>query len=144
MHIYLFVTIAGLGLLFAVFYKMPKLNQVTALCVAVSLFPPISGDYTLLELYLPFGAFLVFLTREVATGKATFPYSSMLSLAVIYALLFSPLTLFMIFAGDAKLLLLLALLVIVARSPMPSAHFGDPADQPSTPKWHAIATAPEP
>jgi hypothetical protein len=142
MHIYLFVAIAGLGILFTVFYKMPVLNQVTALCVAVSLIPPVSADYTLLELYLPFAAFVVFLTREVAVGKATFSYASMLSFAVIYALLFSPLTLLMIYAGDAKLLLLLALLVVAARSPMPSAYFGDPADERMTAKWHTIATAP--
>jgi hypothetical protein len=125
-RVYPFVAISGLGLLFAVFYKMPVLNQVTALCVAVSLIPPVSSDYTLLQLYLPFGAFLVYLTREVAIGKAIFPYSSMLALAVIYALLFSPLTFLMIYAGDAKLLLLLALLVVAAWSPMPSEYFGDP------------------
>ncbi|MGA2437171.1 MAG: glycosyltransferase family 87 protein [Acidobacteriaceae bacterium] len=127
-RVYPFVVITGLGMLIAVFYKMPILNQVTALCVAVSLIPPVSSDYTLLQLYLPFGAFLVYLTREVAIGKAIFPYSSMLALAVIYALLFSPLTFLMVYAGDAKLLLLLALLVVAARSPMPSAYFGDPAD----------------
>jgi hypothetical protein len=68
----------------------------------------------------------VYLTREVAIGKAIFPYSSMLALAVIYALLFSPLTFLMIYAGDAKLLLLLALLFVAARSPMPCTYFGDP------------------
>jgi hypothetical protein len=125
-RVYPFVVITGLGMLIAVFYKMPILNQVTALCVAVSLIPPVSSDYTLLQLYLPFGAFLVYLTREVAIGKAIFPYSSMLALAVIYALLFSPLTFLMIYAGDAKLLLLLALLFVAARSPMPCTYFGDP------------------
>ena len=131
-RVYPFVVIAGLGLLFAVFYRMPLLNQMTALAVAVTLFPPVAADYTLLHLYVPFGALLVFLTREVAPGKAAFPYSSMLSLAVIYALLFSPLTFLMLYAGDAKLLLLLALLVVAARSPMPSAYFGDPANQDAT------------
>jgi hypothetical protein len=131
-RVYPFVAIAGIGLLFAVFYRMPLLNQLTALAVAVTLFPPVAGDYTLLHLYVPFGALLVFLTREVVPGKAAFPYSSMLALAVIYALLFSPLTFLMIYAGDAKLLLLLALLVVAARSPMPSAYFGDPANQDVT------------
>jgi hypothetical protein len=131
-RIYPFVAIAGLGLLFAVFYRMPLLNQVTALAVAVTLFPPVSGEYTLLNLYVPFGALLVFLTREVATGKTTFSYASMLAFAVIYALLFSPLTFLMLYAGDAKLLLLLALLVVAARSPMHSEYFGDPANQDAT------------
>jgi hypothetical protein len=125
-RIYPFVAIAGLGLLFAVFYRMPMLNQLTALGVAVTLFPPVAADYSLLHLYLPFGALLVFLTREVATGKVAFSYHSMLALAVIYALLFSPLTFLMLYAGDAKLLLLLALLVVAARSPMRSAYFDAP------------------
>lgn len=131
-RIYPFVVITALGMLIAVFYNMPVLNQVTALCVAVSIIPPVSADYTLLQLYLPFGAFLVFLTREVAIGNAIFPNFSMLALAIIYALLFSPLTFLMIYAGDAKLLLLLALLFVAARSPMASAYFGDPADGDAT------------
>jgi hypothetical protein len=125
--IYPYVVIAGLGLLIVVFYRMPMLNQLTALAVATTLIPPCSADYTLLHLYVPFGALLVFLTREVATGKTTLSYASMLTFAVIYALLFSPLTFLTLYAGDAKLLLLLALLVVAARSPMRSAYFDGPA-----------------
>ena len=106
-RVYPFVLFAGLGLLIAVFYRMPMLNQLTALAVAVTLFPPVSGDYTLLFLYLPFATLLVFLTREVAAGKATISYASMLAFACIYGLLFSPLTFLMLYAGDAKLLLCL-------------------------------------
>jgi len=124
-RVYPFVVFAGIGLICAVFYKMPILNQLTALAVAATLFPPVSGDYTLLFLYLPFATLLVFLTREVAAGKATLHYGSMLAFAVIYALLFSPLTFLMLYAGDAKLLLLLALLVVSARSPMRSEYFDD-------------------
>ena len=122
-RVYPYVAIAGLGLLLAVFYKMPVLNQLTALAVAIAIFPPVAADYTLLHLYLPFGALVVFLTREVATGKVAFSYRSILALAVIYALLFSPLTFLMLYAGDAKLLLLLALLFVAARSPMRSEYF---------------------
>lgn len=127
-RVYPLVAVAGLGLLFAVFYNMPTLNQLTALAVAVTLFPLSASEYTLLNLYVPFGALVVFLTREVAVGKVTLRFRSMLAFAVIYALLFSPLTLLMIYAADAKLLLLIALLVVAARSPMPSSYFGDPAD----------------
>ena len=122
-----YIAIAGFMLLLAVFYRMPMLNQLTALGVVVTLFPLSAADYTLLHLYVPFGALLVFLTREVATGKATLSYASMLTFAVIYALLFSPLTFLTLYAGDAKLLLLLALLVVAARSPMRSAYFDGPA-----------------
>ena len=122
-RVYPFVAVLGLGLLFVVFYKMPILNQITALAVAIAIFPPVAGEYTLLHLYLPFAALLVFLTREVAPGRVAFPYASMLALAVIYGLLFSPLTFLMLYAGGAKLLLLLALLVVAARSPMRSEYF---------------------
>jgi hypothetical protein len=76
-------------------------------------------------LYVPFGALLVFLAREVAEGEGQLRYGSMIALAVIYALLFSPLTFLMYYAGFGKLLVLLALLVVAARSPMRSAYFGD-------------------
>lgn len=124
-RVYSVMVVVGFGLLLAVFYRMPMLNQLTALGVAVTLFPPAAGDYTLLHLYVPFGALVVFLAREVAEGKAQLRYGSMMTLAVIYALLFSPLTFLMYYAGDGKLLLLLALLVVAARSPMQSAYFGD-------------------
>ncbi len=126
-HIYPFVVITMIGLVIAGFYRKPMINQLTALAVLATLCPPVSGDYTLLHLYVPFGALLVFLTREVAARRAIFPYNRMLILAIIYGLLFAPLTFLRIYAGDAKLLLLLALLVIVARSPMRSAYFGDSA-----------------
>jgi hypothetical protein len=123
--IYPFVVVVGFGLLLAVFYKMPLLNQMTALGVAVTLFPPVAGDYTLLHLYVPFGALVVFLAREVAEGKAELRYGTMMALATIYALLFSPLTFLMYYAGVGKMLVLLALLVVAARSPMRSVYFGD-------------------
>jgi hypothetical protein len=52
-------------------------------------------------------------------------YALLLTLVVLNALLFSPLTFLTIYAGDAKLLLLLALLVVAARSPLRSEYFGD-------------------
>ena len=66
---YPFVAIAAFGLIIAVFYKMPLLNQLTALGVTATLLPPNASHYTLLYLYVPFGALLVFLTREVAEGR---------------------------------------------------------------------------
>ena len=50
--------------------------------------------------------------------------------AGIYALLFAPLAFLMLYASDAKLLLLLALLFVAARSPMHSAYSPDhPVDK---------------
>lgn len=123
-HLYFFVAIIGLGLLVVFFYKMPLLNQLIAISAAVTLIPPAAGDYSLLHLYIPFGAFIIFLIKDVASGKVAFPYRSMATLCVIYGLLFAPLTFLAIFAGDAKLLLLLALLVVTAKTPMNSSYFG--------------------
>ncbi len=140
-RLYPFVICGGLALLFVVFRKQPLLNQLTALGAAVTLFPPSSGDYTLLHLYVPFGALLVFLVREVATGKATMRRGSLVAFATVYALLFSPGSLLRIYAGDEKLLLLLALLVITARTPMRSAYFGDGADGRLLPMAEAVPLA---
>ena len=117
----LFVAISLVALLVA-FYKLPLLNQLTALGVAVTMFPPEAGDYTLLHLYIPFAALLIFLVRE---GAAKIPAGSMVALFVIYAFLFAPLTPLMIYAGDAKLLFLIALLVVTARTPMQSTSWAD-------------------
>jgi hypothetical protein len=123
--VYPFVVAIGLGMVIVMFRKLPVLNQLTALGVAVTLFPPASGDYTLLHLYVPFGALVVFLAREVATGEGELCAGAMTWLVVIYALLLSPLTLLGIYAGDGKLVVLLALLVAAARWPMRSVYFGD-------------------
>jgi hypothetical protein len=131
-RIYPLVAITGLGLMVAVFYEMPMLNQLIAAGVAITLFPPQGNEYTLLSLYVPFGAFVVFLTRDVAAGRVSLGYRSMLALAVLFGLLFAPSTLLMIYAGDAQLLLLIALLVVAARTPMPSTYFGDPAGERSS------------
>lgn len=122
--IYPAIAASGLAFLLYVFYRKPLLNQMTALAVAITLFSPSSGDYTLLHLYVPFGATVIFLATDVASGETGFSYSAMLALAVIYALIFSPLTLMMIYAGDGKLILLIALVVVAARFPMRSTHLG--------------------
>ena len=66
----------------------------------------------------------------------------MFALAVIYALLFSPLTFLRIYAADGKLLLLLALLFVVARSPMHSVYFDDAgvdaADTPTEAQFSGV------
>jgi hypothetical protein len=123
--IYPYIVLICLGLLVAIFFKMPILNQLTAAAVAVTLFPYVSADYTLLHLLVPFGALLVFLVREVGSGRIEFPSDAMQAFLMIYAFLFAPLTFLRIYAGDAKLLLLLALLFVAAKAPMRSEYFGD-------------------
>ena len=46
--------IAGLALYFGLIRRLPMLNQVLALTACAVLLPPLSGDYTLLQLLVPF------------------------------------------------------------------------------------------
>jgi hypothetical protein len=124
-RIYPFIAAVGFALVVAVFYRAPLLNQLTALAVSVTLFPLSAADYTLLHLLVPFAGFVAYLTHAANAGRAVYSQASMLALATIYAMLFAPLTFLRIYAGDAKLLLLLALLFVAARTPMRSAYFGD-------------------
>ena len=124
-RVYPWILLVGTALMIKVFYRMPLVNQITAIAGAVSLCPPVAAEYTLLQFYVPFGAFLVFLTRDVATGRANFSYRAMAAYATLYALLFVPLTFLRIYAGTAKLILILVLLCVAAKTPMRSAYFGD-------------------
>lgn len=122
-RIYPYIALVVLAWILLRSYRLPLLNQMTALAIAAAILPPSSGDYTLLQLYVPFGGLAVFLAREVSEGKAFLSGRSIMALAAIYALLFAPLTFLRIYSGDAKLLLLIALLVVVVRSPMESVYF---------------------
>ena len=121
--VYPAVVLAGGVLMLIVFYRMPVLNQLIAMATAAALFPPEAAEYTLTQLYVPFGAFVIYLTREVSTGTAFVPRRSLFILACIFGLLFSPLTPFKIYEGSAKLLLLLSLIAVIAKTPMYSRIF---------------------
>jgi hypothetical protein len=127
MHMIVFASLflASCVLLFALWslYKLPAVNQMILLAVAVTLLPPVSGEYTLIQLYVPFGAFLIFLTRDAAAVDVKIKRSVVLTILTLFALLFSPLTFFSRFAGDVKMCLLTAMLIVVSRNPMPSSIF---------------------
>jgi hypothetical protein len=114
--------------------SMPTLNQVTIFALCATLLPPNSFEYTLLNLYVPFGAFVVFLVRDVATGYTTLRSRILFAIVTIYGLLFAPLSFLRVYAGVAKLLLLILLLVLIIRTPMPSAYFAAERDQLRNPE----------
>jgi hypothetical protein len=128
-RIYPLVAATGFVLIGIFFYKMPMLNQLSALAIATTLLPLSASEYTLLQLYVPFGALLIFLVREVAVGRAQLASSDARRLIVLYALLFAPLSIFSIYAGDAKLALLLLLLWTLAKTPLNSSYFDDALPQ---------------
>jgi len=84
---------------------------------------PVSSEYTLIHLYVPFGAFLIFLTRDAAAVHVKIKRSIVLTILTLFALLFSPLTFFGTLSGDVKMCLLTAMLIVVSRNPMPSSIF---------------------
>jgi Glycosyltransferase family 87 len=130
-HIYPAVAIAAIALLAFVFFRKPALNQVIAAAASVTLFPPISSEYTLLHLYIPFGAFLIFLNGDLTAGRAQIKTRWLFAYATLFGLLFAPLTFLRIYAGACKTLVLVAILVLAASSPLPSSDFGDVIDDDS-------------
>jgi hypothetical protein len=119
----LFLAAGALVFVLLRLYKLPAINQMILLAVAVTLLPPVSAEYTLIHLYVPFGAFLIFLTTDAAGAHVEIKPSAVLTILALFALLFSPLTFFNIFSGDVKLCLLIAMLIVVSRNPMPSSIF---------------------
>jgi hypothetical protein len=116
-------------------FRLPVLNQMILISVAITLLPPDAGDYTLLHLYVPFGVFLIFLTRDVATGRVEFKPKQVMLISSLFALVLSPLTFFERFSGDVRMILLVILLIVVGKYPMPSSIFketgmADPHESP--------------
>jgi hypothetical protein len=124
--IFLASTFLGAGVLVFIvlrLYHLPAVNQMILLAIAVTLLPPVSSEYTLIHLYVPFGAFLIFLTRDAATVHVKIKRSLVLTILTLFALLFSSLTFFGTLSGDVKMCLLTAMLIVVSRNPMPSSIF---------------------
>lgn len=106
-NLYLVVAaFAGVVLYFDRIRKLPVINQMLCLTVATILLPPVSYDYTLLHLYLPWGLMvLVAVERRASKG--------MLAAMVSFAILFAPETELIVrgrsYGGQVKALALVAL-----------------------------------
>jgi len=101
------------------------------LCV---LLPYVSGDYTLVHVYLVWGAFLLFLLADVATGRVAIPARPIKMILFSCAVTFAPLSYLVLanrfgqtfgFAAQVKTVFLALILWTVVRTPMPSSLFGD-------------------
>lgn len=137
-HLYYFVLVYGS---FAVGYllyfrKLPVLNQIFLLVIASTLFPYVAYDYTLVQLYLPWGAFLVFLCTDVARGRVKLTQSEGLRILLPFTIIFTS-QMFLIVAknincgGQVKALALLALMHAAVTIPMPSGLFSElPQSEP--------------
>ena len=116
-----YVPVAALFLVWVLWRvrKKPFLTQVFSLSICLTLLPLVSSEYTLTILYVPMGLFFLFLLREVATGRVSLSYDRLLSILVPCALLVAPQTLFGIWKGDVKSIILLCLLFVVMGTSMP-------------------------
>jgi hypothetical protein len=115
--------IAGLALYFAVIRKLPMLNQVLALTLCAVLLPPLSADYTLLELLLPFGLLCLY------TVEARQPQRGLAACFGCFAILFAWetfLTIHYAFDRPMRTLALTVLLVVILRTPFPWPRLDQP------------------
>jgi len=106
--------VAGIALYFGIIRKLPILNQLLALTVCAVLLPPLSADYTLLELLLPFGLLCFYAVESQR--------SDLNAIFGCFAVLFAWetfLTIHYAFDRPARAVALCVLLVLVLRSPMP-------------------------
>jgi hypothetical protein len=126
------VAISGIALYFLRIRRLPLMNQLLSLCVASILLPPMSNDYTLLYLYLPWGLLGLSAIQEARTGRTR---AGLLAAFVCFGLLFSPESEIIIrhatVAGQFKALTLLVLLYISLKYPLAL-----PSEQPSLHSTH--------
>lgn len=128
------VYLAIVGTSFAVLYlfyirKLPVLNQLFALTACSIVLPFVSYDYTLVHMYIPWAAFLIYLATDVAAGRAVLPVKHALAFLIPCAVLFAPLS-WMLFqesgcGGQIKALALVAVIAASIKIPLRSSLFCD-------------------
>ncbi len=122
--------LAGLGftaLYLGLIRRLPLMNQFLALTICVVLLPYISFEYTLVHLYTVFAALLLFLVQDVTSGRCLVRAVDLRRMIVCFAVLFSYLSALGLyrFGGQIKSLVLVGLLLLALKVPMPSTLFGD-------------------
>ena len=122
LRVYMVVAaLAGLALYFLVIRRLPLLNQILALTICAVLLPPLSADYTLVELLLPFGLLCVYALEA--------PQNDLVPIFGCFAILFgwaTFLTLHYAFDRPLRAVALSTLLVLILREPLPWARLDQP------------------
>ncbi len=120
------IAISGLLLYFGRIWRMPRLNQVLAISVLAVTLPPTSYDYTLLSLY---PAFLLLCLRVLEESRrAVNERLPLTHYFLLFAIIFTPLS-FVVwnggrYAGQLRLLALLAVLLYALVTPLPEQQAG--------------------
>jgi hypothetical protein len=114
--------VSGALLFFLKIRRLPSVNQVMCLCIASILLPPVSYDYTLLHLYVPWALLVVLALRENRMGRRT-PGLGIALLAM--GILLAPLNEFIHWGvsigGQIKTVVLIALWTIAMKYPFEMA-----------------------
>ena len=110
-------------LYFMVIVKMALINQVFCITILSIFLPFVSHDYTLIHLYIPWGLFMIFLAYDAESSG--FTTKQALNILIPCAIVFTPQSYLVIegiggFGGQVKALVLLYLLIVVLKNPMPS------------------------
>ena len=109
--------VGGCILYFTVLRKLPVANQILCLVVCSILLPPVSFDYTLLHLYVPWAVLLLIATEAKSPEGLT-------GALICFAVLFAPETEFIhhgqSLGGQVKAVTLAILLLIAIRKRWPS------------------------
>jgi len=112
--------------------KLPLMNQLFALVIAMIALPYVSYDYTLVYLYLAWGCLLVFLVRDVLPGRARMSARQAMAFLAPCAVVFTPQSYLILFppaiisvGGQVKAVALMVLLWSAVRIPLPSSIFGE-------------------
>jgi hypothetical protein len=110
--------------------RLPLLNQFMALTLCSILLPYISGEYTLVYVYLIFAVFLCFLLTDVKAGLSALTRTRANLIMSSFAVVIAPLSFLVVktssgFSGQIKSMVLLLLLAVILETPMLSSLFGD-------------------
>ena len=115
--------VIGLVVLWRVWNK-PVLNQVFALACITLVLPLVAADYTLIQLLVPMGFFLIFLLEDVAQGRTPMSMAKILCFLLPCAWLMATEPLVTLH-GVFKCIALLVLLAASLSIPLPSTLFGE-------------------
>lgn len=128
--------VVGTVLFFWRIQYMPRINQVLALAVAMVMLPPISGDYTLLHLYIPFAMLTLYAVTLPRDGQRV---RGMGFCFACFAVLFTPQSYLILhgvrFGGQLKALVLLALFIAALRYPFADAEKAQAAETGTEPAY---------
>jgi len=122
------VAISGIALWIVRIRHLPAVNQLLALTVAAILLPPVSFEYTLMHLYLPWSLLVLVAIQTDGQNREERPSAlpaGLLPVFLLLAVLVSPLTELMHhgwgLAGECKAVLLLLLFLLALKYPFPSS-----------------------